>query len=317
VTADRYEAQAAAAMQAVEARPPDALLWFGRRIAAFELTGAIRARLLEDFSATGVPRPSRRAQVAPGNDGGEFARALSQANGGRGCWQPGWRVAGAGAGNDDESLTVVRPDGLRLLAPAEDCRVAGAHADVRLPKELTGFVPGLHIALGDTPAPEPARALVRLCWTIAATGAAALVARVSYVLNGAGVPFSLQLRADPRRYADPGAAGLLLARTDFAAAMKLVRPLLRTLGPHLADGAPAFAKPLTRGLAVAEEPPGAEGFAAHRCGLLADAVVAAGERGLREPAQRLALVRERFAAAGLRLDAPYLQPGSADAYELS
>ena len=102
-----------------------------------------------------------------------------------------------------------------------------------------------------------------------------------------------------------------------AEALTLLRPLLRALAPHLADSAPAFCKPLARGLALAEEPPGAESFGEHRCRLLAEAIVSADERGLRTPAQRLAVVRERFQAAGVSLDAPYLQPGSVDAPDRS
>jgi hypothetical protein len=140
------------------------------------------------------------------------------------------------------------------------------------------------------------------------------VARATYAFNGAGLPFRLEVLADPAGYPRRDAAALLVARSDFAAVMALLRPLMRALGPQLADGAPALTKPLTRGLALAEEPEDGPSFGAHRCGLLADAVVAAAERGLTAPGERLALVREAFAAAALTLDAPYLQPGSADAY---
>jgi hypothetical protein len=305
-----YAAQVADALSAVEARPPAAYLWFGRRFAAPapELAAAIGARLLADFQATGAARPAAaQAPVPATGDGGALARALSQANSSRGCWQGGWRIGAP----DGDAIAVERPGGLRLLAPPEDCR-DGA---VRLPKELLGFSPGTYVALGD--APGPAGALVRLSWNIAATGAVALVTRLTYVLNGAGLPFRLELPDDPARYGRRDAAGLVLARGDFPAAVKLLRPLLRALGPHLADGAPALTKPLARGLAVAEEPGDGRSFGVHRCGLLAEAVVTAGERRQRGAAERLALVGERFAAAGLTLGAPYLQPGSVDAYELS
>lgn len=302
-----YEAQVADALGAVGVRPPGAYLWFGRLVEAADLTAALAAALERDFYATGAPRPPAEPTGTPAADGGEFARALSQANRGRGAWEAGWQVGEP----DGDTVTVVRPDGLRLRATAQDCR----GDEVRLPKELKAFSPGFYLALGDARAPEGV--LVRLCWNIAAPGAVTLVARVTYVLNGAGVPFTLELPDDPARYGRRDAAGLLLARPDFAAAMKLLRPLLRALGPHLAEGAPAFTKPLARGLAVAEEPGDGRRFGEHRCGLLAEAIVTANERGRRSSADRLAVVCERFEAAGLSLDAPYLQPGSADAYELS
>jgi hypothetical protein len=181
-----------------------------------------------------------------------------------------------------------------------------------LPKELLSGTPGMYVALGD--APPAAGGLVRLSWHIAPAGAVMLVARATFALNNAALPFRLEVLDDPARYPRRDAAALLVARGDFDAVMALMRPLLRALGPHLAEGAPPLAKPLSRGLAVAEEPEDGRSFGAHRCALLADAVVTAGARGLRDPGERLALVRERFAAAGLTLAAPYLQPGSADAY---
>jgi hypothetical protein len=360
--ASRYDAQVAAALRAVEVRPPAAFLWFGRRFAvlppersvdarhqlvdvrersvahdlpiaacdlpaaarqpAFDarelLVDAIAQHLQEGFQGTGVPRPQRRGAVTPADDGGDFVRALAQANCGRGAWQGGWRVAAVE--HEDGTIAVVRPDGLRLLAPAEDCRVegairAGAQADVRGPKELTGFSPGVYVALGDTPG--PAGDLARLYWSIAAAGAVTFVARATYALNRANLPFRLELPDNPARYGRRPAATVLLARADVAAAVTLLRPLLRVLAAHLADRAPAFSKPLARGLALAEEPGDGTGFGEHRCRLLAGAIVTASEQGRHRAEQRHAVVRERFRAAGLTLDAPYVEPGSDDAYPRS
>ena len=65
------------------------------------------------------------------------------------------------------------------------------------------------------------------------------------------------------------------------------------------------------GLAFAEDPGDGMGFGWHRCGLVADAVVRAAERGLTAPGERLQTVRERFAEAGISLDAPHLGPPAA------
>jgi len=331
---DRYEAQVVAALDAVDVRQPGAFLWFGRRVSAFApglraqgdtalarrlLVQCIQQRLYADFYRDGAPRPQPGGPVTPADHGGEFARTLSQANCGRGSWQGGWQVAAL----DGSTIAVVRPDGLRLLATADDCRAdgalsAGADVHVRVPKELLGYSPGYYHALGDTPSPiGRADDRVRLSWNIAATGAVSLVARLTFALNGAQLPFSLGLPDNPARYARRDTAVLVLARTDFAAAITLLRPLLRALGPHLADGAPAFSKPLARGLALAEEPGNGQSFGEHRCQLLAEAIVAASEHGLRTVDQRLAIVRERFRDAGVSLDAPYLRPGSDDAYKFS
>jgi hypothetical protein len=310
-----YEAQVAAALDALALRPPDAFLWFGRREtvdgADDSLVERIARRLYEDFYGAAVPLARRASPaVASDDDGGAFVRALSQANGGRGAWQDGWRVAAPESG---DGVTVVRPGGLALLAPAEQVRAAGDRAAVLQPKELRGASPGYYVALGDH-AFDPDDDLAGLHWNIAAAGAATLVARLTYACNGAGLAFRLELRDAPGRYGRGDAAVLAIARRDYAPEMKLLRPLLRALGPHLAGGAPAFTKPLARGLALAELPAGGQRFGEQRCRLLAEAMVAAGAGGARSPEARLAVVREHFAAAGVSLDAPYLQAGSADAY---
>jgi hypothetical protein len=319
VSDEVYARQAAAALAAVSVRPPGAFAWFGRRVEAGGdgLAAAIARRLEEDFYGHGAPRPPRGGPVTAADEGGSFARTLSQANNGRGSWQAGWRVERVERVDDDDededaAITVVRPDGLRLRASPDDCRGVGAAVEVRLPKEVPGSSPGLYVALGDTPAPITDR--VRLFWNISAAGAVTFVARATHALNRAELPFALELYDNPARYGRRAAASLLLSRPDFAGAIELLRPLLRALAGQLSDGAPAFTKPLGRGLALAEEPDGDERFGAHRCGLLAEAIVGADDRGVTAPERRLDAVRERFAAAGLRLDAPYLRPGSTDAY---
>ncbi|HVF77529.1 MAG TPA: T3SS effector HopA1 family protein [Solirubrobacteraceae bacterium] len=305
-----YEGQVLDALGAIGVRAPGAYLWFGRRFeagAGEPLTDVVAQRLRVDFLEPGAARPARREPRAAGADAASFAGALSHANCGRGSWQPGWRVAGI----EEEEVAVVRPDGLVLRAAPADCRVEGTLADVRMPKDLVGASPGVIEVLGDT-APAPGcTERARLSWNITAIGAVTLVARLTYALNQAAIPFTLEVLDEPARYAGRPGAHLLLARSDVAAVRAMLKPLLRALGAHLSDGAPAFSKPLSRGLALVEEPGGGETFGAHRCRLLAEAIIAAGDA----VDARLVAVHERFADAQISLDAPYLQPGSIDAYD--
>ena len=263
------------------------------------------------------PAPQARRPPTSPRTTGEAPADQPRATGEAAADQPG---ATGNAAADQPRITGKAPaDQPRTTgkAPADQPRTTGnavagaaAPAAVLLPKELRGLSPGFYVAPGDSGAPDP-DALAGLYWNVAPAGAVTLVARVTFALNGAGLPFALELRDNPARYGRGDAAVLLLARSDVPAALKLLRPLLRALGPHLAEPAPAFTKPLARGLALAEQPAGATRFGEHRCRLVAEAIVAAGAA---TAAERLAAVRERFAAAGLDLDAPYLQPGSTDAY---
>ena len=109
-------------LEAVDVRPPDTYLWFGRRDdgagggggGGDPLADRLAARLEREFFGTGGPLLPGRRPATPPDDGGDFVRALSQANGGRGAWQAGG--GSAPRPTDEDAISVVRPDGLALLA---------------------------------------------------------------------------------------------------------------------------------------------------------------------------------------------------------
>jgi uncharacterized protein with GYD domain len=54
-----------------------------------------------------------------------------------------------------------------------------------------------------------------------------------------------------------------------------------------------------------------------RCRILAEGILSGGGRNLRDDASRLEEVERHFAAYGLKLEAPYLNPRSIDQYEFT
>ena len=132
-------------------------------------------------------------------------------------------------------------------------------------------------------------------------------------LNSASLPFRAKVVNDPARYTRCDAGVLYVHRHDYDAVAPVVRATYRELADGLRPATPAFAKPLAPGLAVAEDPGDGDSFGMHRARLLAEGIVAAGERGSDDA---VAVVAERFAAAGLDLDKPYVNPGSPDRYAL-
>jgi hypothetical protein len=89
------------------------------------------------------------------------------------------------------------------------------------------------------------------------------------------------------------------------------------VAPDLRPLTPALTKTLAPGLGLAEDPGGQESFGTHRCLALAEGMVRAYERSASTPEARLEAVAESFDDAGLRLEAPFLNPGSSDRYTLS
>jgi hypothetical protein len=327
--------QARAALDAIRILGPARYAWFGTPSDALPpqteammapadarayLAYSIAGRLYADFYTVGTARPIGldatmgyvAASLTP------FVQSLSTANTGTGAREGGWRVVSA----EEDALVVQRPDGLRFraqpgeVAAADGALAAGAAVAVLMPKELLRLSPGFYMALGDAELPPAsAGSLVRLYWNIRADGAAPLVHLLTAALNDAAVPFRLKVVADPSRYARCDAGVLYVARADYAAVRPAAETAYARLAAALGPAVPALTKQLAPGLSLAEDPAGGmASYGQSRCGLLAEAAIRAAERGVTDSDGRLAVARGCFAEAGLDLDAPYLEPGSADAY---
>jgi hypothetical protein len=315
------------ALDALEIRSPTDHAWMGAPAALPEvvvrladrdgirraLVGSIRARLYDSFFTQGAPRPA-----APHADGAE-PRALSDelaaANEGAGNLEPGWRVIAADGGR-----WVVQRSDLRLWVTAEDIAAAagplgvGDAVALRHRADQPALSPGFYIARGDRPfSPEGSRTIDRVYLDLRREGAAPFIREATRRLNSAGLAFTAKVVDDPGGFERRDAAVLYFERRDRAPALEAADDLAHALWPFLDHGAPAMTLPLAPGVAFAEDPGEAESFGAHRCRLIAEAAVTAAERGLQGRDDRLALVRERFEAAGTSLESAHLGPPAADA----
>jgi hypothetical protein len=247
----------------------------------------------------------------------DFVEALSEANVGSGSWSAGWTVT-----RDLGDTVAARRAGLELLVPRERCEIVdggGARSElearVLLPKELLTFSPGHYVALGDRELDErPPHAGVRVYFNVSAEGATAVVGSVTAELNARRVPFRLKVLDDPLVYFRCDTGVLFMDEGDFAAARPSLRNIVRRIRPWLEDDVPALTKRLTAGVGAGASP--GTSFGSSRCRLLASAALHAFESGTRELADRVAAVERAYTAAGLSLDAPYLEPGRRADYAL-
>ena len=157
---------------------------------------------------------------------------------------------------------------------------------------------------------------MRVYWNTNADGAVKLLAGLTAALNDRGLAFRLKVIAHPDAFTRRDAAVLYLRGDDFDTASPALAHVQHAVASELGAAVPAFTKPLARGVAVAENPTGGMSFGWHRCGLLAEAIIEGHERRLGTIERRIDRVAERFAEAGLSLDAPYLNPGATDRYQL-
>jgi hypothetical protein len=283
------------------------------------LRHALQNHLYGSFYCTGAATRSRPA-------GGyqqfvrwtPFLESLSSANTGTGSRDPGWLIDREEA----DGRVVVSRGGLRLWARRDEVfgRLveAGATVSVLMPKELLRLSPGFYLALGDPEFAQESEAIVRLYWHLRSETAEALVGAASSLLNSADLPFRLKVISDPSAYTRCDAGVLYVRRADTDRVLPIVARIHARLRNGLRETTPALTKRLADGLGLAEQPPSAaDSFGMHRCGLLAEAMIAAFERRLSDPNDRLEAVREQFAKHGLSLEAPHLNAGSSDDYVLA
>ena len=311
--------QLAAAVRAVAIRSPASYVWLGRpgprlppAIASdlndaerrHHLVATLRDELYGSFDCHGRPAHTPSAVSVPVAADPALAEALAAANAGRGRWESGWRVEALDGGE-----AVVTSSRLRVRLAVKDCRGAvraGGEVAVRVPNSLPALSPGFHTLVSD--APDPSGPGVRIYWHVNTAGAPALVRALTATLNGAGVPFRLKVADHPLRFDRCDAAVMYLPLAAFADMRAELTRVAAGLDGGLRDRVPAFTLRVAPGLGVAEDDGAGDSFGLRRCAVLADALVLAREHGISRLAERVDTIAARFAADGVRVDAPYLEP---------
>jgi hypothetical protein len=301
----------------------DTFTWFGRpaprpRLVAPPdlqrqwLHATLMHTLYERFYLQGTPVPKAATlDGARAWDRG-LPERLAAHNASRGGWEAGWRVV-----ERTEAAVTLSRHGLRVRAPAT--AVDPPDGDVvrlRRPAGTVALLPGFYVAHGDAPErPHPIE--TRCYFNQPPADAAALVATLTRELNHANVPFTLKVQVDPAHFGRPDTAVLYLDPETFAEARPAIAAAVDACAGRLRRLAAPLTKPLADGLTVSEHRTADGGsFGTHRCDLIADGLITAHERGVRDLGDRVDAVARRFTAAGLTLDRPYLGPGTHDRYHL-
>jgi hypothetical protein len=267
------------------------------------LVHQLSGRLYGDFYRRGRAEPPRRPVRGSAATRRDFTLTLSEANAGRGHLDGGWHVRGR-----DERGVMVAKNGLELTVdPAEliGAPLVGEHVALRLPKELFDISPGYYLACADRPMDlTRSRRLVRLYWNLRADGAVPFVAAATRMLAAEDAAFRLKVLNDPDAFDRCDAGVIYLTRDDYPGLAGLMRELHAELAGHLSPRTPVFTAALAPGLGFAEDPGTAESFGEHRCRLLADALATEWT----DDAEAMLAVEDRFAQAGIDLDAAHLSP---------
>ncbi|MGE5177937.1 MAG: lanthionine synthetase LanC family protein [Bacteroidota bacterium] len=277
---------------------------------------ALRDTLYRDFYCRGRLAERLGAGASSAGVAEAFASAISEANAGTGSWETGWTCTGRGG-----ALYLER-GGLTVNAAPDDTTIEngpecapGAPVRVRAPHELPRASPGYYLALGDEEWAESALPVVRVYWNLSPAGAIELMRSATRWLNAARIPFRLKALHDPGAYTRCDAAVLYFHGDDFVAVSHFLAAA-HELSPFFGSGVPAFTKMLSPGLGLAESPIGGDSFGMSRCRLLAESLLRAHDAGVTAPRARVAFVEKHLQENGVDIERPYLNPGSADRYDL-
>ncbi|WP_217995132.1 T3SS effector HopA1 family protein, partial [Methylogaea oryzae] len=245
---------------------------------------------------------------------------LMSANSTQDRWDPAWSIYQQGG---DGRLLVQKGERSRAAVIGEYATnkppgvppQVGDQVSLRVCPGSSDMQQGFYFAFGATLSDQfDDYSLLRFYFNLQAEGAAEWLRAVSSRFNHYAVPFRYKTLADPCAYTRADAAVLYVAKRYYAIAAALVAAIAEPLQACLRPETPMFCHALRPGIGLAEEPGTGESFGMHRCRLVAEGVIDAWLAGSQAVDARLEAVRQRFAANGIRLDAPYLNAQSMDLF---
>jgi len=276
----------------------------------------LQSHLYSDFYVRGGAASPNWSSGSGVTDPLAFVNALSCANAGTGCQEPGWSVVRSNA-----TESVVQRDGLTLFVRPNECSLeedggfeTGSKVRLFLPKELLSASPGYYMALSNQCERSADCRLVRLYWNLKADGAALFVRAFTNTLNLARVFFRLKVLNDPGAYMRCDAGVIYFRKSDYAKMSAALAEVYPGIAPCLKSAVPMFTRQILAGVGLAEDPGTQESFGQHRCRMLADGMIRAYEQQAKSLDERLRVVESRFGAEGIRMNEPHLNPDSVDTY---
>jgi hypothetical protein len=289
--------------------------------ARFESATKLQHYLYENCFCHRFGSAAREAVAA-----GSLLDELSRANAGRDLWDRGWQIAEllpAGcirAAKDHFTRTFWPGEFVSFEGPGVAPR-AGVQVTAFFPRESTGTQAGYYFAFGNTAEEDlEDNGLIRFYWAVDSGGAVPLMRAVTERLNRFQVPFRLKMPVDRSFYQRLDAAVLYVHKRFYQICARLIVPIHANIREHLSAGVPLFSKPFAEGVGLAEDTGIQESFGMNRCRILAEGIWNADrEGGLARAAGSDAGIEKiagHFALQGLDLARPYLNPGSADQYQI-
>jgi hypothetical protein len=208
-------------------------------------------------------------------DNRDFLDLLSQANTGKGSWDPGWQIIRI----EKNRQLVVHKDGLTLwihpwqFASYDREIKMGKKGYIPMVREYRLLLPGFYMANSDAPLDDPAvPPIVRIYWNIHARGSVRLLQSITLRLNANRVPFKFKILSNPSLFKRADSAVLYVCKKYLPGLREILSKIYQASKQYMKDETPLFAKRLAPGISLAEDPDNGESFGQNRCRILAEAI---------------------------------------------
>jgi hypothetical protein len=280
--------------------------------------GELADRLYNDWFL-GRPEPELPPPGPPEPVEVEPADALRASHADTGCWSEGWtveRISNRGrilAERDGMRRLLDRVDFIPLGRPCLPPRVGDLVAITLRRDQMDEDGAYWFTVGGGWKAAEAPAGTVRLYWNVSIRCAPRLVDGLTRRLGGSVTGYALKVFLAGVTRAD--SVVLYLLPEDIAPARKSVLEVVAELAGDLREPTPPLTLRLAPGLALAEDPGNGQSFGQNRCGLVAEALAEESSRGRLTPESAVERIIERFRAAGLDPDRPYLAVGNTRVYQ--
>jgi hypothetical protein len=260
---------------------------------------------IEDI-ATAAKQPAKITNDKSEGIDLKFLQRLQQSNISNGYIDENWQIVA----EVDKDISIVVKDGLHLHVDRKrhlpkDFRQApiGTTVPVYLPNSLVGR--DTYIIVGNAGKPDRSSA-IDIYFNYTPDAAVAIALKLTRALNKLGIPFEFATLHNPELFDRYDSSTLCISQTSYPSIQRVLAEIYHGHQAEFSANIPIFTKPLAPGLGLAEAPPIASTFGIERCQVLAIGLLAATEQGYTLAADKLKMIHQEFATAGIDLLQPYL-----------
>ncbi len=246
----------------------------------------------------------------------DFYRRLQQSNTGNGYLDPDWQIVAA---TENDELIVVK-DGLHLhinpqqhLPKNVKSATIGDLVSIYLPHNLVDR--DTYIIVGNLGIPDRSNS-VQIYFNFTPDAAVAIAQKLTLEFNQLDIPFQFAILHDPALFYRYDAGTLWLSQTSYLEVQEILANIYQAHQAEFSPAVPLLTKQLAPGLGLAEIPATPDTFGMQRCQLLATGLLTAMEQDRTLAADKLKIVCQELATAGIDWRQPYLNPAALDCYSV-